>query len=272
MGGSTGAALDAVGVRQLLGQRRRQLPLHHRTGDEAPHGPGHLRDRLTRLDAEGGDGLGGPDHPSTRVDVVERGDRGHHVDQLGPPVVVRRHPQTPHQGQVVGVGQRVRRSDGHPPIGQGPARPVPPGVLDPEIQDRRVRHRPARGGRAIQLLGGDPVTDDLLPCEVHLPIVDHGSDNTPAPRGSLTPRECPATRSRTMIGSGVGSPAVPGHPRQLAVGRAAELDLPAHGGDLPHRPDLPWLNAGAESAPDRVRPGCPAGTHPRRGDRPRCTP
>ena len=100
-------------------------------------------DRLTRLDAQRGDGLGGPDHPPARVRVVERRDRGHHVHQLAPPVVVRRHPQTPHQTQVVDTAQRVRRGDGTVSLLRGAPR-SPVRTLAGQVARRGTVHLTAR--------------------------------------------------------------------------------------------------------------------------------
>ena len=102
------------------------------------------------------------DDPLRRILVGERRGRHEHVGQLGSPVVVRRAAQRPGQRDI-GIALQLRRAaHRHAAVGQRPARAVPAGVLNAEVEDRRIGDRPLRLG-AIELLSEDPVAHHVGP-------------------------------------------------------------------------------------------------------------
>ena len=135
-----------------------EVALDGGTGDHRPHLVSDPVERVEHRDPGLLQRRGRVDHPLGGVGLGEwccrRGDSG----GLGAAVGVRSSPEGPGREQVGRVGRE-------PTHLEGPERPVRSGVLDTQVEDRRVR-----GGRAavpVELLGVHAVGEHLVTGDLH---------------------------------------------------------------------------------------------------------
>ncbi len=177
--GVAGPAEPEVGLGQPVAQRGRHVALDRRPAGDGAHLRPDVLERLQHRDACRPQRFGAVEDARGGVGLRPGPGGGGDAGQVGAAVGVRGAAQRP-GGDQVGV-----RGVGQAPDGQRPAgRPGRAGVLHAEVEDGGVGHRAA--GVAVQLLGPDPVREDVVP----------------GPGGH--PRTCPATSSASR------SPAVSG--------------------------------------------------------------
>ena len=152
-----GPAVPEVGRIQLCGELAGDFALDQRAGHDVAHLGGNFGEACSWGNAGLLERFVSADHALGCIAVRQRRGGDENIWQISAPVVMRRSPQCPRQRHVWAGFELSGVVDGNAAVGQRPARAVPAGVLNAEVEDGCIGDRSLRLG-SIELLRMDPVS------------------------------------------------------------------------------------------------------------------
>ena len=155
-----GPAVPEVGRIQSSSELGRDFALGQGAGYDVAHLGGNFSEACSCGNAGLLERFVSANHPLGCITVRQRRGGDKNIWQIGAPVVMRRSPQCPRQRHVRTGFELSGVVDGNTAVGQRPARAIPAGVLNAEVEDGCIGDRSLSLG-SIELLRMDAVSERL---------------------------------------------------------------------------------------------------------------